>query len=171
MPRGGPTKPRSPRGENQQTAVRRDRCGCVPREFRWHSSKRNGARISQWVWESRNKWWASKRRSTRKWMESQGAQERAIPSPAHRGLCQLPRGLHLGLLQRNSAAGGPASLLGPHAESACWAEGKPATGKANRAQDPDTVSVLPPHSLFRTPVLQRQPTNPHGNQYHALPGE
>ncbi|ELK26069.1 hypothetical protein MDA_GLEAN10006746 [Myotis davidii] len=55
--------------------------------------------------------------------------------------------------------------------SAPCAEGKPATGKANSAKGPDTVSVLSPLSLFRTLVLQRQPTNPRGNQYRALPAE
>lgn len=74
-------------------------------------------------------------------MKSQDAQEAAIQSSAH-GLCQFPRGLQFELLQSNSAAGGLASHLGPHAESASCAERKPATGKANSAKGPDTVSAV-----------------------------
>lgn len=150
-------------------AVRRNRCGRVPHEFSRCCSERTKPVFQSGYRRAGTQWWASEARSTQKWMESQDAQETVIQSPAHHSLCHFPQGLQLGLLQPNSAAGGPA--LGLTLSAPC-AEGKPATGKANSAKGPDPVSVLHHSlSLFRTLVLQRQPTNPCGNQYQALPGE
>lgn len=97
-------------------AVRRDCCGRAPRAFSWRCSERMKPVFQSGHRRAGTQWWASEARSTQKWMESQDAQETAIQSPAHHSLCQFPRGLQLGLLQPNSAAGGPASPRGPHAE-------------------------------------------------------